>query len=84
MGDMKKSVQGEKGVLKDGSGQGQGDTGESKTAGTNRDYDESQESANQGHGHPRGQRPGSDKSGQSDRSVSDTDRQQRDLGGPGG
>lgn len=31
----------------------------SKTEGTNRDFDESGESANQGHGHPRDEREGS-------------------------
>jgi hypothetical protein len=30
--------------------------GGSRTAGTNRDFDESDESKNQGHGHPRGDR----------------------------
>lgn len=32
----------------------------SKTAGTNRDHDESGESKNQGHGHPREERGGTD------------------------
>ena len=33
-----------------------GEKGRSKTAGTNRDFDESGESRNQGHGHPREER----------------------------
>jgi hypothetical protein len=34
----------------------QGESGRSTTEGTNRDFDESGESANQGHGHPREER----------------------------
>lgn len=40
---------------RDGGGSGRSDS----TAGTNRDYDESGESKNQGHGHPREERQGS-------------------------
>ncbi len=35
---------------------GSSDKHSSRTAGTNRDFDEKQESANQGHGHPREER----------------------------
>lgn len=55
----------------------------SKTAGTNRDLDESGESKNQGHGHARDRVERSDDAGHSERTVTETDRQQRDLGGPG-
>ena len=39
----------------------------SDTRGTNKDYDETQTSKNQGHGHPRGERDGSDDAGESNR-----------------
>lgn len=58
--------------------------GEGKTEGTDKDYDESQESKNQGHGHPRNERKGFDKSGQSFRTLTEQDKRERDLGGPGG
>ena len=35
---------------------GKQDDHSSRTSGTNRDFDETQESANQGHGHPREER----------------------------
>ena len=37
-------------------GRNDDDRNSSKTAGTNRDFDETRESANQGHGHPREER----------------------------
>ena len=41
------------------------------TRGTNKDYDESQTSKNQGHGHPREEREGSEEAGESNRSALD-------------
>ena len=55
-----------------------------KTAGTDRDYDETGDAENQGHGHPRDRRERDDRSGESLKKVTEEDRRQRDLGGPGG
>ena len=84
MGDLKRKVQDETGVLRSGEEGPEGGRDNARTAGTNRDYDASQESANQGHGHSREGRERSEDAGRSERSVTDTDRQERDLGGPGG
>ena len=82
MTDLKKTVQDDKGALRSGD-DASGEQGDSHTSGTNRDYDDSQESQNQAHGHARQGKERSEKSGRSNKTVSDTDRQQRDLGGPG-
>ena len=82
MTDLKKTVQTDKGATHSPDDSSRGASA-SNTAGTNRDYDDSQESQNQGHGHSREGRERSDDSGESNRTVTDTDRQQRDLGGPG-
>jgi hypothetical protein len=84
MGDLKKQVQGDKDVLRPSDEAGEEGRGASRTAGTNRDLDESGESKNQGHGHPREQRGGADEAGHSERTVTERDRAERDLGGPGG
>lgn len=84
MPDLGKTVQDESGAKRPGT---EGDTGKdrsSRTAGTNRDYDESGDAKNEAHGHPREQRPGSDDAGHSERRMTEADRQERDLGGPGG
>ena len=84
MADLGKTVQDESGASRPADeGQGSANRG-SRTAGTNRDYDESQESENQGHGHPREERGRSDESGRSNERITEADRQERDLGGPGG
>lgn len=82
MSDLKKTVQDDKGVLRSGD-ESSSDRGDSHTSGTNRDFDESQESQNQAHGHPREGQERGGKSGRSNSTVTDTDRKQRDLGGPG-
>lgn len=83
MSDLKKTVQGDKGVVRsDDVGPDDEGRRNARTAGTNRDYDEAQESKNQGHGTPREKRGGD--AGESHRELSETDREQRDLGGPGG
>ena len=51
------------------------------TSGTNRDYDESQTSKNQGHGHPREERDGSDEAGRSERTAVDRVRGDDKPGG---
>lgn len=51
------------------------------TSGTNRDYDESQTSKNQGHGHPRDEREGSDDAGRSERAARDRVRGDDKPGG---
>jgi hypothetical protein len=81
---MKRAVQGDKETVQpaDEGGEESGHDG-SRTAGTDRDMDESGESMNQGHGHPRDRQRGSEDAGHSERTVTETDRQQRDLGGPG-
>jgi hypothetical protein len=81
---MKRAVQGDKEAVRpaDEGGQESGHDG-SRTAGTDRDLDESGESMNQGHGHPRDRQRDSEGAGHSERTVTETDRQQRDLGGPG-
>jgi hypothetical protein len=84
---MKRAVQGDKEAFRPAEEGGEG--GEhsghdgSRTAGTNRDLDESGESDNQGHGHPRDRQGRGEDAGHSERTVTETDRQQRDLGGPG-
>jgi hypothetical protein len=83
MSDLKKQVQGEKEALRSADEAGEEGRQASRTAGTNRDLDETGESKNQGHGHPRDQRGGSDEAGHSERTVTDRDRAERDLGGPG-
>ena len=60
------------------------DEDRSTTAGTDRDYDESQDAENQGHGHARDRQDGADESGHAEKKVSEQDRSERDLGGPGG
>lgn len=84
MADLGKTVQDESGVRRPGTDTDTGKNRSSRTAGTDRDYDDSQESKNQGHGHARGRNPGADEAGHSDRRVTEADRQERDLGGPGG
>jgi hypothetical protein len=84
MGDLKRTVQGDREV-KAAPDQTPADPHDgSRTAGTDRDLDESGESKNQGHGH--GQEGGrrSEQAGHSERVVTDRDREERDLGGPGG
>ena len=86
MADLGRNVQHESGAVTSGD---EGppkdqDQDRSRTAGTDRDYDESQEAANQGHGHPRSEPKRADESGRSEERVTDADREQRDLGGPGG
>lgn len=49
--------------------------------GTNRDYDESQQSKNQGHGHPREERGRSEDAGVSDRTAPDRVRGADKVGG---
>ncbi|MBW3552659.1 MAG: hypothetical protein KY466_04065 [Gemmatimonadetes bacterium] len=51
------------------------------TRGTNKDYDESQTSKNQGHGHPRDERGRSDHAGESNRSALDKVRGDDKTGG---
>jgi hypothetical protein len=87
---MKRAVQGDKEAFRPAEEGGEGgeggeDSGHdgSRTAGTNRDLDESGESKNQGHGHPRDRQGRGEDAGHSERTVTETDRQQRDLGGPG-
>lgn len=84
MTDLGKVVQDESGAKRPGTEADTGEDRSSRTAGTNRDYDESQEAKNQGHGHPRERRPGSDDAGHSERRITEADRQEQDLGGPGG
>jgi hypothetical protein len=84
---MKRAVQGDNEAFRpaDASGEGGEYSGHdgNRRAGTDRDLDESGESKNQGHGHPRDRQRGSEDAGHSERTVTETDRQQRDLGGPG-
>jgi hypothetical protein len=84
MGDLKREAQGDRDVLRSADGTGEEGRGASRTAGTDRDLDESGESKNQGHGHPRDRRGGSEDAGHSERTETDADRAERDLGGPGG
>lgn len=84
MADLGKTVQGAKGAKRPGTDGADDENRESRTAGTDRDYDESQESKNQGHGHTREKRGGSDDAGHSEKRITEADRQERDLGGPGG
>lgn len=49
--------------------------------GTNRDYDDSQTSKNQGHGHPREERERNDNAGVSDRMSRDRVRGDDKVGG---
>ena len=51
------------------------------TRGTNKDYDETQTSKNQGHGHPREERDGSDDAGESNRVARDQVRGDDKPGG---
>ena len=51
------------------------------TTGTNRDYDESQTSKNQGHGHPRDERERTDEAGESNRGALDRVRGDDKVGG---
>jgi hypothetical protein len=84
MGDMKRTVQGDKEASEAPDRTEQDGHDGSRTAGTNRDLDESGESKNQGHGHGgRGDGEGGD-AGHSERVVTEQDRSERDLGGPGG
>ena len=55
-----------------------------RTAGTDRDYDESGAAENQGHGHPRDRQQRGDESGKSLNKVTEEDRKDRSLQGPGG
>lgn len=57
---------------------------EHPTTGTNRDFDESGDAENQGHGHPRDKQERGGRSGESLKKVTEEDRRQRDPGGPGG
>ncbi len=84
MARMKRTVQGDKEVLRPPDEVADEPGHESKTAGQDRDLDESGESKNQGHGHGRERQPGRDRAGHSERTVTETDERQRDLGGPGG
>lgn len=52
------------------------------TRGTNRDYDESQTSKNQGHGHPRDERGRSGEAGESGRVAREKERGDDKPGGP--
>lgn len=84
MSDLGKKVQDESGAVRHGTEADTGQDRSSKTAGTDRDYDDSQDAKNQGHGHPREDRSGSDDVGHSEKRITEADRQERDLGGPGG
>jgi hypothetical protein len=62
MTDLKRHREGEHGVSKaapEKQQEQQEQQGQSRTAGTNRDFDESGTSDNQGHGHPREERQSS-------------------------
>jgi hypothetical protein len=83
MGDLGKIVQDESGATRPGTDAPAEDRN-ARTAGTDRDYDESQESKNQGHGHEHGTSPEAGNAGHSEEKLTETDRQERDLGGPGG
>jgi hypothetical protein len=83
MGDLGKTVQDESGASRPGTG-APGEDRNARTAGTDRDYDESQESKNQGHGHERGSSRDAGNAGHSEERITEADRQERDLGGPGG
>jgi hypothetical protein len=83
MSDLGKKVQDESGASRPGTDAPQNDDRNAKTAGSDRDYDESQESKNQGHGHGAGG-SSSEGAGRSDQRITEADRQERDLGGPGG
>ena len=74
-GEATKSIRGEQ----DGGG-----ANRDRTAGTDRDLDEDGAAENQGHGHPRDRQQRSDRSGKSLEKLTEEDRRQRDLGGPGG
>lgn len=84
MTDIKRTVQDDKGVRRGGDGPAEPAQGRPGTAGTDRDYDASEEAANLGHGHAARQRQRSDESGRSFTEVTEADREGRDLGGPGG
>ena len=84
MADLGRIVQDESGAVTSGDEGAAKDQDRSRTAGTDRDYDESQEASNQGHGHPRGEPERADESGRSEKRITEADREQRDLGGPGG
>ncbi len=81
MSDLGKTVQDESGATRHGTDAPPTGDRNAKTVGSDRDYDESQESKNQGHGHADA---GSEGAGRSDQRISESDRQERDLGGPGG
>lgn len=83
MADLGKTVQDESGASRPGT-DAPGKDRNAKTTGTDRDYDESQESKNQGHGHSGNAMSDSDNAGHSEERITEADRQQRDLGGPGG
>lgn len=83
MTDMGRTIQDDKGASRPDDEGGRPERNP-RTEGSDRDFDESQESKNQGHGHPREERSGSGESGHSERKVTEADREQRDLGGPGG
>jgi hypothetical protein len=84
MDDLKRTVQGDR-EARTAPDQTPADPHDGgRTAGTDRDLDESGESQNQGHGHARHGGRGSGEAGRSERVVTDRDREERDLGGPGG
>ena len=55
-----------------------------RTEGTDRDFDGSGTAENQGHGHPRDQQQRDDERGESLAEVTEEDRKNRSLQGPGG
>lgn len=57
---------------------------DSPTAGTDRDFDEEQDADNQAHGHARDRQSDAGDAGHAEEKVTDADRSERDLGGPGG
>ncbi len=56
MTDLKRHVEDEHGVSKEMPARQERQKGRSRTAGTDRDFDDSGTSENQGHGHPREER----------------------------
>ena len=83
MTDLGKSIQDDKGVTRPDE-EGREGSRNARTAGTDRDLDESGEAKNQGHGHGRERTEGADQAGHSESTQTEADRQERDLGGPGG
>jgi hypothetical protein len=82
--ELKRTHQGDKDVPEAPDHAEQDRPAGSRTAGTDRDLDESGESKNQGHGHDRQGDRHPEGAGHSERVVTDRDREDRDLGGPGG